>query len=545
MNTRTRMLIIDDNVYLCDSLRDTFEDQDYHVSTAYTGADGLAMLRKGMYHITLLDMRLPDVQGIELLPTIHEMWPDMPVIIITAFASLETAVQALQLGAYGYIVKPLNVGEMSVTIERALEKLRLVVHDRRLAEQLRALNQIGQDLGSILDVQEVGEQLLQSATEIIGAEGASVWLWDSEQEGWLTCRAISYGQGDSLRDLRLRPGQGVAGWAAQTEQSIIITNASDDPHFFPGIDGQTDFHTRSMLVAPLRARGRVMGVLEVVNKLDGEFDAGDLALAETLAASAAIAVDNAQLVEALRRYTVELEASNEDLDAFAHTVAHDLKGTLGYIVGFAQVLEMDYATLSKDEAGDCLRAVVQSGRKMSNIIDELLLLASVRKLEDVQAELVDMANVVAGAQGRLADLIARHEADIIVPDNWPVALGYGPWVEEVWVNYLSNALKYGGRPPRVELGADQLPNQPSIRFWVRDNGSGLTPKEQGRLFTLFTRLGQVHAKGHGLGLSIVHRIVEKLGGEVGVESQVGQGSVFWFTLPSEGALQSPEEENDG
>jgi signal transduction histidine kinase len=386
-------------------------------------------------------------------------------------------------------------------------------------------------------VQEVGEQLLRAATEIIGAEGTSVWLWDSKREGWLACRAISYAKDRSLLDLRLRPGQGVGGWAAQREQSVIVNDVSSDPRFFPGIDEKTGFHTRSMAAAPLRARGKVIGVLEVVNKLNGEFDAGDLALVETLAASAAIAIDNAQLVETLRKHAVDLEISNEELDAFAHTVAHDLKGPLGYMVGFAQVLALDYATLSNDKVVECLNTVVQSGLKISSIIDELLLLASVRKLEEMEMGPMDMSSIVAEAQGRLFDLIDEYGGCIVLPEIWPMALGYGPWVEEVWVNYLSNALKYGGRPPRVELGADQLPDQPTIRFWVRDNGSGLTPEEQERLFTLFTRLDKVRAKGHGLGLSIVRRIVEKLGGEVGVESHVGQGSVFWFTLPSLDALQ--------
>ena len=123
----------------------------------------------------------------------------------------------------------------------------------------------------------------------------------------------------------------------------------------------------------------------------------------------------------------------------------------------------------------------------------------------------------------------------LLPDTWPVALGHAPWVEEVWVNYLSNALNYGGRPPRVELGATTRPDN-TVCFWIRDNGSGLTPEEQSRLFTPFTRFdpksGRGRAKGHGLGLSIVRRIVGKLGGEVGVASEVDHGSVFSFTLPA-------------
>jgi two-component system sensor histidine kinase/response regulator len=235
--------------------------------------------------------------------------------------------------------------------------------------------------------------------------------------------------------------------------------------------------------------------------------------------------------DALRQYTAELEARNEELDAFAHTVAHDLKGPLGPIVGFAQVLANEHATLPEEELRKHLLAIARHGKRMGNIIDELLLLSSMRKLEEVELEPLDMACIVADAQERLGYLIEKHQVKITLPEAWPIAIGHGPWVEEVWVNYLSNAIRYGGHPPHIELGAT-LPEKPvqQIRFWVRDNGNGLTPEEQERLFTPFTRLDQTRAKGHGLGLSIVRRIVERLRGQVGVESEIGAGSTFWFTL---------------
>jgi two-component system sensor histidine kinase/response regulator len=238
--------------------------------------------------------------------------------------------------------------------------------------------------------------------------------------------------------------------------------------------------------------------------------------------------------ESLRQYTAELEARNEELDAFAHTVAHDLKGPLGHIVGFAEVLTVDYAVLPEEELRKYLQSIAQSGKKMGNIIDELLLLASVRKLDEIEVamEPLDMHSIVTAVYERLSYLIERHHVQIEAPETWPVAVGHGPWVEEIWVNYLSNAVKYGGQPPYVELGAT-APEEPDgdVRFWVRDNGDGLTPEEQGRLFTPFTRLDRAQAKGHGLGLSIARRIASKLGGKVGVESRVGAGSTFWFTLP--------------
>jgi PAS domain S-box-containing protein len=237
-----------------------------------------------------------------------------------------------------------------------------------------------------------------------------------------------------------------------------------------------------------------------------------------------------QIEEALRRYTVELEARNEELDAFAHTVAHGLKGPLVPVVCYAEVLGEDYASLPGQKLREYSRMIAKHGLRMGHIIDELLLLAEVRKMAEIKVKPLDMASIVAEAQGRLVYLIEEHQAELISPDTWPVALGYGSWVEEVWVNYLSNAIKYGGQPPRVELGVTEQADG-MVRFWVRDNGPGLAPEEQARLFTPFTQLAQVHPKGHGLGLSIVRRIVEKLGGQVGVESEMGRGSVFTFTLP--------------
>ncbi len=235
-----------------------------------------------------------------------------------------------------------------------------------------------------------------------------------------------------------------------------------------------------------------------------------------------------QAEEALRQYAAELEARNEELNAYTHTVAHDLKGPLGHMVGFAQLLEDSYATLSDEDQRDSLHVIAQSGRKMSNIIDELLLLSALRGAE-VEMMPLDMASIVDEARQRLAYMIEEYQAQILFPDAWPIALGYGPWIEEVWANYLSNALKYGGQQPRVELGAT-VQADGMVRFWIRDNGPGLTPEEQARLFAPFTRLEQVQVKGHGLGLSIARRIVERLSGQVSVESKVGQGSVFAFTL---------------
>jgi signal transduction histidine kinase len=266
-------------------------------------------------------------------------------------------------------------------------------------------------------------------------------------------------------------------------------------------------------------------------------------------AQAELRAINAELEErvaartlALSEANTQLEARNAELDAFAHTVAHDLKTPLTSLIGFSTLLERRAMRWSPERIAENSVRITQTGHKMTNIINELLLLASMRQQDEVEIEPLDMGPIVAEALARFGDRtsdrasgrIAEVQAEIHLPDTWLTAKGYAPWVEEVWVNYISNALKYGGTPPRVALGADlgDSGDDAYVRFWVKDNGHGLTPEAQAQLFAEFTRLEQTRAKGHGLGLSIVRRIVEKLGGEVGVESEVGVGSTFWFTLPA-------------
>jgi two-component system sensor histidine kinase/response regulator len=232
------------------------------------------------------------------------------------------------------------------------------------------------------------------------------------------------------------------------------------------------------------------------------------------------------------RHLGQVQACNEELDALAYIVAHDLKNPLSAIVGFSTMLEDRYAQLSTERVTRALASIERSARRMDSLIEDLQLLARVRRTETVELEPLDMARIVAEARARLADLIQERQAEIVMPDHWPAVLGRSSWVEEVWVNYLSHAINVGGRPLRVVLGADPPGDRRMVRFWGRDDGPGFAPDERDLLFTPFERLHEVRVAGRGLGLSIVRRIVEKLGGEVGVESEPGCGSLIFFTLPA-------------
>ncbi len=241
----------------------------------------------------------------------------------------------------------------------------------------------------------------------------------------------------------------------------------------------------------------------------------------------------------VKERTADLESRNEELDTFAQTVAHDLKNPLSIMTGMAELMLQYYGELTDDEMHQYLELIARDGRKLDNIINELMVLAGLSHIEP-NFQPTNVANIAEKAINRLDLMIKQYQASVSCNFNWPWANSYAPWIETVWVNYISNAIKYGGSPPVIELGADAVGSN-LVRFWIKDNGHGLTENEQSRLFTAFTRLSDVRVQGYGVGLSIVKRAVEKLGGQVGVESQVGHGSLFYFTLP---AAEPPPTETD-
>lgn len=389
-------------------------------------------------------------------------------------------------------------------------------------------------------IQPVYTHLLRQTADLLDAEGSLIWLHTDELTQDLVCQAAYHVWLDRFQvEQQLRLGEGVAGQAAQSGSGIIVSSITADLLSAPDVNALGSGTVHSLLAVPLVTNDSQIGVLEFVNKMRGAFSIEDQELAESLAVAVADAINNTRLIESMQHQIDDLQTRNEDLDAFAHSVAHDLQNPLNQIVGFAELLRFKLDDLAAEERLYVVNALTTSANKMSSIIQELLLLASVRKLE-VSLEPLQMQDIVSNAIQRLEHMLADHKVELVLPDEWPPVLGYAPWVEEVWENYLSNAIKYGGSPPRVELGgADQLNGR--VQFWVRDNGNGFPPEVEDQLFAPFTQIKQqvhdAHAEGHGLGLSIVRKIVEKLGGEVAAECIQGQGSVFSFTLP---ALREPQ-----
>lgn len=242
----------------------------------------------------------------------------------------------------------------------------------------------------------------------------------------------------------------------------------------------------------------------------------------------------------MAQYMAELENRNQELNAFGHMVAHDLRAPLTIILGFSEttLLLESRGKLDSQALQERLETIRASGYKMNEIIEGLLLFAGLRNAEVGQRP-ADMNAAVRGAVERMKHALEEHGIALKVEGDLLPVRGETLWLEEVFYNLISNAVKYMGQQnPAPTITVRGSTDGHIQRYEVQDNGIGIAPEDHAKLFEMFTRFHTGEASGAGLGLSIVLRIIKKLGGEVGVESTPGQGSTFWFTLPALAAAAS-------
>jgi signal transduction histidine kinase len=497
-----RILVVEDEVIIAMEIEDRLRNMGYEVpAVVATGSEAIDKAQEIRPNLVLMDIMLKgDMDGVIAATKIRQQF-DLPVIYLTAYADDNTLQRAKVTEPFGYLIKPFEERELYTIIEMALYKHKI---ERQLRESMSQIEQAKLEW-------EITTNALPHIICLLDAQKRIIRANRTVEEWGLGTITGAAGQGlhELFHPHCVEPTCYLAIFLGEAWEALLYGRAAEHEDEDKILKRHLYLQAR-----PVSSQGE--------------------ATIQDRASFAVIVVhditERKQAEETLRQHAAELQVRNEELDAFAHTVAHDLKNPLGLALGFAETMTEGYETMPDQERQEILKKVVRYGHKMKDIIDGLLLLASVRKME-VGMRPLDMAAIVAEVHERLGVGIAEAQAEVIVPESWPVALGYGPWVEEVWINYLSNALKYGGQPPRIELGAT-LETDGMIRFEVRDNGPGLTLQEQVLLFRPFTRLAQSNMRGHGLGLSIVRRIVEKLGGQVGVESELGHGSTFSFTLPS-------------
>ena len=313
MSDTPRILVVDDEQRMCDSLDTLLTKAGYQVQTAGDGKRALELYGESDFDLVISDIKLPEMTGIELLQAIRKGDPNAMVILMTAYASLDTALAAINMGAYDYLMKPIEFTQLKLAAKRALEKRELEIARQKLLAELQvkndllnrriaevdALYQAGVVLSQSQELKPLLTRIIRLALDVIGASVGSVMLVD-EIRGELLVSA-SVGLSDEVkRKTRVRIGESIAGHVAQTGEALLIPDISSDPRFAKYSKG--NYETKSLISVPLKIKDRVLGVLNLSDPQHGTvFEENDLRLLATFASQAAIAIDDAENFEQLNK----------------------------------------------------------------------------------------------------------------------------------------------------------------------------------------------------------------------------------------------------
>jgi len=301
-----KILVVDDNKLIRESAGKVLNNSGHQVFLASNVDECLHILKKEEVDVLLIDIFMPEKSGFDAVPEIRAIDKNVVIIIMTSHSSVDTAINAIRVGAYDYLKKPFHEDELLHAVNMALERS-LLLHDnitlienlKKRVSELELFKEVSTAISSMFEMKTLLERIMKISSATIGAEACSVLLLDKET-GELTFEVALGEKGEEVKEFRIKPGQGIAGWVLSNGEAIIVNDVKNDDRFYKGPDKKTGFTTKSIMAAPLYDKTEIIGVIEVINKLEGEdFDERDRATLITMSGQIAVALKNAQLISDL------------------------------------------------------------------------------------------------------------------------------------------------------------------------------------------------------------------------------------------------------
>ncbi len=411
------------------------------------------------------------------------------------------------------------------------ETLPVSPNPQHVVLRLSRLVDLSVRLNSTLNLDELLQLIIQTAAELLNCETASILIYDDKQPH-LFFAATSGTHADRLKQLNVPIEGSLAGTVFRTNRSIIINDAERDPRHYGFVAKKTGMLIHSLIGVPMRIRERLTGVIEALNKRDGDFNEDDETVLAVIASHAAVAVNNARTMQALQQALDKANEADRLKNNFLTLASHELRTPLGIIIGYATFLREDAQGVLSEHADHVLNAALQ----MRALVEDMTNLTLLETDGLTYKPKIISAQDVLDSTRREVQILAEAKAQRLVFDMpmQPIMMRVDPEkLVSALVNVLNNAIRFSPIGEQIIMGARQ--DGDGALLWVQDNGLGIASDHLGKIFDEFRQAESPLTRrygGLGLGLTIARGLIEAQGGKIWAESDgPGAGSTFKVHLP--------------
>jgi len=402
---------------------------------------------------------------------------------------------------------------------------------RKKTQKVAQLVEISAILNSTLKPDILLKNILDTAADLLECSGVSILLYD-EREKELRFAATTTGDIEKLEQIPVPLDNSLAGTIFTENRHLVINSTRDDPRHYNEVGDEVGLQIDSLLGVPMRIKDRVTGVIEALNKNEGEFSDFDVSLLLVVASQAAISIHNARLIQALQKANIELSQADKLKRDLMSVASHELRTPLGNILGYATLLHEDAIEENKPLAESILKASSKLRAVLDDIANMNLLYTGKADLDFTDTSLQRVINY-AQEEVRMTVNKEDHTVDYQIPEE-PIQLCIDlPKMSVVFVNLLLNAIQFTPVEGEIRLTIDDRDDE--VMVSIVDSGRGISPENLDKIFEVFYQVDDHMTRrygGLGLGLSIARELVNLHGGRIWAESEgLGEGSTFRVVLP--------------
>ena len=517
---RAKILVVDDERNVLLTVVAILEQEGYDVDSAGDGRTAIEAIRTRQYDLVLTDLKMPGVDGLAVLEAVRNTSPNTVTVMMTGYGSVDTALEAVQRGAYEYLLKPTEVVDLKAAVRRSLERKRL--------SEIDTLYRISRTVTTTLDADKIAAEVTDAVRRVLGVANAHLVSFVGP--------AVEAGTGirELLRDASL---------LARLKGGEII--GERDHARAPEAWAQRH-NVHSYALVPGVANGQLICVLCADNGEQGyEFHASALRFLRSLAGQTSLALSNAAMFAELQKNYEQLATVNSKLreldklkSQFLSVATHELRTPLSVILGYNSMLAESLDDRLSAEEKETMRESIGACKRLIRLVNSML---DISQIESGKMRMnyssADLRRVITGVVA-----LFQHESrakqirlGTEVPSRLPKVVADAERIEQVLVNLIGNALKFTPPGGSVTISVRHLAERNAVQVSVRDTGIGVAPEDRETIFDEFSQIQRQmanrHREGSGLGLAIAKRIVEAHQGSLDVLSQPGRGSTFFFTIP--------------